>query len=180
MVPSIILLCSLLFLSLFSVALAGYGRSPKMMGGELISPSTAVEAGSDFLEANFTMPDGVPEVPRGKSYLFRVNCWGLHMRTPTQAHVSDGSTWKIYRVYFDVVGSNGPTKCEAHLEYQNVIYYRIYGEPRLGLKKYTGFVGPDILPRPAKTIFAKYLEFDSYNVTAGATQTVKIGMMHQT
>eukprot|EP01066_Platyproteum_vivax_P007856 Platyproteum_vivax@DN3175_c0_g1_i1.p1 len=181
MVPTYI---SLIFLLSAVLVNAGYGRSPKRMEAELISPNSIYEGGKDFLVVNFTMPDNITDIPTGEGMIFRVNCWGLFMASPSRTYPRQdkpaGPTSYIYKMWFDVVGNHGPTKCEVHIEYKNVIYYRAYGDWRLGIDmdKRTGFPGPDILPKPAETVWAKYLGLETYNVQAGATQVVKIGMQH--
>eukprot|EP01066_Platyproteum_vivax_P018891 Platyproteum_vivax@DN7610_c2_g1_i1.p1 len=167
----------LLFL-LSAVIVSVYGTDPppvKKMGAVLISPMFIPEDGKTDIIVNMTYPDGMDGiVPRGKYFEINVNCWGFQMSTPARGITNNGQTWSRFGMWTLVKGKYGPTRCEAHIEYQNKIYYRVEGEPG----EQTGFVGPTISPKPAKTVFQKYLDFTSYNMTAGATTVIKIGMEH--
>eukprot|EP01066_Platyproteum_vivax_P018894 Platyproteum_vivax@DN7610_c2_g1_i4.p1 len=167
----------LLFL-LSAVLVHVYGTVPppiKKMGAVLMSPLEIYEGGKDNIYINMTFPDGMDGiVPRGKYFRFSVNCWGFHMSTAGKVYDNDGQTSQVFVMWALVERNHGPTRCEAQIEYKNVIYYRVEGE----LGEQTGFPGPTILPKPAVTVFQKYLDFTSYNMTVGARQLIKIGMEH--
>eukprot|EP01066_Platyproteum_vivax_P017460 Platyproteum_vivax@DN7371_c1_g1_i1.p1 len=166
MVSKIILLFSLLSAVLSVV----HGDTVKRMTASAFSPTSVAEAGKAWLSVDFTMEDDVPAVPRGQRYIIKMQCTGYNMRDPLRSFYSNGGQTTVhYRAFVDVVATFGPTRCQAHLEYKGVMLYKVEG----------GFDGPSITPKPAKPIFAKYLEFASYNVTVGATQVLKIGIQHE-
>eukprot|EP01066_Platyproteum_vivax_P018892 Platyproteum_vivax@DN7610_c2_g1_i2.p1 len=171
----------LLFL-LSAVLVHVYGTDPPAItkiSAVLIGPQTVYEEGGFTLDFNFTVSAELLDrhVPRNKSFVARVNCWGFDISSKALGYYNSGANikWLKYRMWTTVVGNHGPTRCECSLEHRNEVFARVEGE----LGEQTGFPGPTILPKPATTVFQKYLDFTSYNMTVGARQLIKIGMEHQ-
>eukprot|EP01066_Platyproteum_vivax_P017462 Platyproteum_vivax@DN7371_c1_g1_i3.p1 len=158
-----------LLFSLLSVLVSVVHGNVKRMTASAFTPTSLAEGGKGYLSIDFTMEDDTPGIPRTKRYEIKMQCNGYYMRDQLNGYNNYGKKTQHYRAFADVIGPFGPTRCQAHLEYKGVMLYKVEG----------GFDGPFITPKPAKTIYAKYLEFGSYNVTVGATQVLKIGMQYE-